>query len=52
MNQKKNYVKARIKVVQLKGKSPLLSSSVTLSESPNGARLTHGSYELWGSVFY
>ena len=54
MKQKKIYVEAQMKVVQLSGKSQLLSGSPSSPsvDGSNGSRgLYHGSYTSGGSVF-
>lgn len=44
MKQKRIYNEARMSVVQLCGKSQLLSGSPSFEGSSDGARLMHGSY--------
>jgi hypothetical protein len=52
MKQKRHYSEARMEVVQLSGKSQLLSGSPTFEGSSDGSRsLYHGSYEYGGGVF-
>jgi len=54
MKQKRHYSEARMEVVQLSGKSQLLSGSPSSPsiEGSNGSRgLYHGSYTSGGSVF-
>ena len=54
MKQKRTYSEARMEVVQLSGKSELLSGSPSgpSIEGSNGSRgLFHGSYTGAGSVF-
>lgn len=50
MKQKKIYVKAQMKVVQLSGKSQLLAESA-VNASSGAPSLMHGSYDQWGGVF-
>ena len=52
MKQKRKYSEARMEVVQLSGKSQLLSGSTSFEGSSDGARLMHGSYESANGVFY
>ena len=50
MKQKKIYVKAQMKVVQLSGKSQLLAESA-VNASSGAPSLMHGSYQSAGGVF-
>ena len=52
MKQKRKYSEARMEVVQLSGKSQLLSGSTSFEGSDGSRGLFHGSYESAGSVFY
>ncbi len=52
MKQKRKYSEARMEVVQLSGKSQLLSGSMSFEGSSDGARLMHGSYNTnYSGVF-
>lgn len=50
MKQKKIYVEAQMKVVQLSGKSQLLAESA-VNASSGAPSLMHGSYQSGGAVF-
>lgn len=50
MKQKKIYVEAQVKVVQLSGKSQLLAESA-VNTSSGAPSLMHGSYQSWSGVF-
>jgi hypothetical protein len=52
MNQKRTYSEARMEVVQLSGKSQLLSGSPTFEGSSDSRGLFHGSYTSTNGVFY
>lgn len=52
MKQKRKYSEARMEVVQLSGKSQLLSGSTPVDASFGGSRgLEHGYYSQWTGVF-
>lgn len=51
MKQKRHYSEARMEVVQLSGKSQLLSGSPTFEGSDGSRGLYHGSYQSANGVF-